>query len=217
MAVYSPAEAARIRELLPPFEDSAARRVIVQYTMEQIAEATESMQEWSPEDFLGNGYHAEVEHSLQSIAEEAAYQASRTSTATRDQMIRDLMSGAAVPEDFGIVVPESVIRHRLTMEEALTADTFHGSEACHAEVTVGPRGAVHVGRTETYRRNGRTQTWKRSPSRFSIPVKYGMYDAFRITDETPEDVHVGQPEDCQYGSLQSALQAARSATPTVTR
>jgi hypothetical protein len=30
------------------------------------------------------------------------------------------------------------------------------------------------------RRNGKTQTWKKSPERFSIPVKVGLRECFRI-------------------------------------
>lgn len=32
------------------------------------------------------------------------------------------------------------------------------------------------------RRNGAVKTWKRDPSRIEIPVKFGMYEAFRVTD-----------------------------------
>jgi hypothetical protein len=32
------------------------------------------------------------------------------------------------------------------------------------------------------RRNGQVKTWKRDPSRVEIPLKFGMYEAFRITD-----------------------------------
>lgn len=32
------------------------------------------------------------------------------------------------------------------------------------------------------RRNGKTETWKRSPERFSIPCKHGLYNYFYITE-----------------------------------
>lgn len=32
------------------------------------------------------------------------------------------------------------------------------------------------------RRNGRTQTWKRSPSRFEIPIKFRYRDTMRVTN-----------------------------------
>lgn len=96
----------------------------------------------------------------------------------------------------------------LTKAEAMTADVFHVAQSCHATVTVGPRGGITVGRTEVYRRNGRTQTWKTRPNDFSIPVKYGLKQAFRITDFDHEDFHVGRPEDCPKGTLKAALEGA---------
>jgi hypothetical protein len=39
------------------------------------------------------------------------------------------------------------------------------------------------GKVKTLRRNGKTQTWKRSPERFRIPVKYGLYEYGNITEE----------------------------------
>lgn len=33
------------------------------------------------------------------------------------------------------------------------------------------------------RRNGATQTWKRSPEKFRIPVKYGLYEYYNITEQ----------------------------------
>jgi hypothetical protein len=38
------------------------------------------------------------------------------------------------------------------------------------------------GRYWKLRRNGATQTWKRDPSRFSIPVKAGLKSCARITE-----------------------------------
>lgn len=38
------------------------------------------------------------------------------------------------------------------------------------------------GRAANVRRNGKIQTWKRDESRISIPLKYGMYDAFRADE-----------------------------------
>jgi hypothetical protein len=35
----------------------------------------------------------------------------------------------------------------------------------------------------TVRRNGRTQTWKRDPARFEIPIKYRLRDCVRVTDK----------------------------------
>lgn len=34
------------------------------------------------------------------------------------------------------------------------------------------------------RRNGKTKVWKTRPNDFQIPVKHGMYDYGKITDQT---------------------------------
>lgn len=36
------------------------------------------------------------------------------------------------------------------------------------------------------RRNGKTQTWKTRPAEFKIPVKYGLYEYFYITEKNCE-------------------------------
>ena len=57
----------------------------------------------------------------------------------------------------------------ITREQALTVDTFHENHETG-------------GKIYRWRRNGQTQTWKRSPERFRIPVKYGLYQYGQITD-----------------------------------
>jgi len=37
------------------------------------------------------------------------------------------------------------------------------------------------------RRNGKTKTWVRSPERFRIPVKYGIYEYFYIDETNAKD------------------------------
>lgn len=37
------------------------------------------------------------------------------------------------------------------------------------------------------RRNGATKYWKRNPERFRIPVKYGLYTCFYITELNVND------------------------------
>lgn len=37
------------------------------------------------------------------------------------------------------------------------------------------------GRCYTWRRNGQTQTWKRTPEKFRVPTKYGLYQYGDIT------------------------------------
>lgn len=42
------------------------------------------------------------------------------------------------------------------------------------------------GQMVTCRRNGKTKTWKTRPGKFKVPVKYGLYEYFYITDENAE-------------------------------
>lgn len=66
---------------------------------------------------------------------------------------------------------------RLTRQTALTARTFWHRTATYKD---GVR-PIEV------RRNGATKTWKRQPNKFQIPVKYGMYEYFYITDADAAD------------------------------
>lgn len=43
--------------------------------------------------------------------------------------------------------------------------------------------AMRNGRFWKLRRNGATQTWKRDPNRFSIPVKAGLKSCGRVTED----------------------------------
>lgn len=46
-----------------------------------------------------------------------------------------------------------------------------------------------------WRRSGNTKTWKRTPERFQIPVKHGLYDHSYITNE---DHNFYLPEECPH-------------------
>lgn len=76
----------------------------------------------------------------------------------------------------------------ITQEQADTASVFHVNEPVAARPCDSKRGP------ERWRRNGSTQRWKRTPERFSIPVKWGMYDYMRITNENADKFHTGA--DC---------------------
>jgi hypothetical protein len=67
----------------------------------------------------------------------------------------------------------------LTKDEAMTEQYFHQPASC--VYTVGPRGGITRKPVEV-RRNGKTKTWKRSPDRFALPVKYGLYVYDTITE-----------------------------------
>ena len=72
----------------------------------------------------------------------------------------------------------------LTREQALTV---HG---------VWSLTHVDSNGTPSYcRRNGATKTWKTRPAEFSMPVKYGMYEAFRIEHTDAENYTALSPED----------------------
>ena len=43
------------------------------------------------------------------------------------------------------------------------------------------------------RRNGKTKTWKRNPEKFQIPVKYGLYEYFYITNENAHEFSITNP------------------------
>lgn len=68
--------------------------------------------------------------------------------------------------------------YQLTLEDVLSPD--FGREQLYVQDDQGFMARV--------RRNGQVKTWKRDPSRVEIPVKFGMYDAFRITD--PSELYV---------------------------
>lgn len=77
----------------------------------------------------------------------------------------------------------------VTKEQAMVCDRFHytGRHACFRHV--GVRGGV-TERVTNVRRNGATKVWKRSPDRFSVPIKYGMYEYACITEGNCSDFHV---------------------------
>lgn len=93
----------------------------------------------------------------------------------------------------------------LDRDNAITAQYFHHGDDCAQSVTVGPRGGITYPRTESWRRNGRTQTWKSRPAGFRIPVKYGMYAYGQLIEADSERWHVGTAEDCEIGTLRASI------------
>lgn len=81
----------------------------------------------------------------------------------------------------------------LTKEQALMADEFHfvGNGGCSKHVGLRNGVKVHMVRV---RRNGATKTWKTKPNEWRLPVKYGMYDAYSITQRDAENYHTAA--DC---------------------
>lgn len=62
--------------------------------------------------------------------------------------------------------------YQLTLDDVLSPD--FGRQQLYTQDQQGFMARV--------RRNGKVRTWKRDPSRVEIPLKFGMYEAFRITD-----------------------------------
>jgi hypothetical protein len=101
---------------------------------------------------------------------------------------------------------------RLDSTNAATAQYFHHSEDCAQTVKVGPRGGLTYPRTELWRRNGATQTWKTRPGEFRVPVKYGLrgYGQLITADGAPYGPwHVGTAEDCELGTLRDSIATVR--------
>lgn len=67
----------------------------------------------------------------------------------------------------------------ISKQDALTANMFH-DEKCRK-----------------WRRNGATQTWKRSPERFRVPVKFGMYSYDQIWHHDADHIHLPGADNCK--------------------
>jgi hypothetical protein len=78
----------------------------------------------------------------------------------------------------------------VTKDEAIVATEFHYGEC---QVIHGKRGGQTSQRT-SFRRNGQTKTWVRSPEKFSIPVKRGLREYGYITDRNESGFHTA--EEC---------------------
>jgi hypothetical protein len=72
----------------------------------------------------------------------------------------------------------------ITLEQALTVQIFHHRTRRNAD-----------GTAQRFYRNGKTQTWKRRPWAFSVPVKRGLYSYGRLTQADAEDFLVMDPTD----------------------
>lgn len=85
----------------------------------------------------------------------------------------------------------------ITKHEAMTATEFHETTRCQR--LVGPRGGV-TAKPMVWRRNGRTQTWKRDGARFQLPVKRGLYEYAHLTESNAADfVVAGKCPVCHPG------------------
>ena len=71
----------------------------------------------------------------------------------------------------------------ITQEQADTATMFHSNLVKNSD-----------GSCQRWRRNGQTKRWKRTPERFKIPVKFGLYAYNYLTETDAPYFHV--EEDC---------------------
>lgn len=75
----------------------------------------------------------------------------------------------------------------ITKAEAMTAREFH-------EESIPCDGK----RSNRWRRNGKTQTWKTRPDEFRVPVKFGLRGYGNITELNASDFHTA--ENCPYNA-----------------
>jgi len=89
----------------------------------------------------------------------------------------------------------------ITKEQALTTNDFHENHS--AIIKIGPRGGKFPPKIYSWRRNGKTKTWKRSPERFQIPIKYGLRTCDYITEDNAHMFHAA--ENCPKMILETDL------------
>lgn len=77
----------------------------------------------------------------------------------------------------------------ITKDEAINLG--YGAELHYGNCSliIGPRGGRTIKETRV-RVSGRCQTWKTRPKEFRVPVKYGLYNSFAMTEYNAEDFHL---------------------------
>lgn len=84
----------------------------------------------------------------------------------------------------------------ITLELALTEDSFHYGKRALCK---------QLGKSERWRRNGATKTWKTRPGEFRIPIKHGLYTYGEITDRTAYMWHTS--DDCALNAKSDPMEA----------
>ena len=69
----------------------------------------------------------------------------------------------------------------INRQNAMTANNFEMHNSFNAD-----------GTPTRCRRNGKTKTWKRSPERFQIPVKHGLYEYGYITEDNANAFYIAE-------------------------
>lgn len=63
---------------------------------------------------------------------------------------------------------------------------YRDVEHCTAQFKKGPRGGLQY-KDHQYRVTGKLKTWKRTPNRFELPVKFGMYGDSDVISSSWQD------------------------------
>jgi hypothetical protein len=86
----------------------------------------------------------------------------------------------------------------ITKQQAI--DLPYGGEIHYGECKriVGPRGGETITQ-ERWRKSGQCKTWKRSPEKFRLPIKHGMYDNSYLDQTNCINFHLAS--DCPLGDL----------------
>ena len=86
----------------------------------------------------------------------------------------------------------------MTVKQALNlryGEEIHYTGHNNCYVLRGPRGGVRKDVVQKWRINGQTKTWKRTPGKFSIPIKHGLYAFTYLDNENCEFFH--SSKDCK--------------------
>ena len=73
----------------------------------------------------------------------------------------------------------------ITKEQALTCTSFKQTKAIltHEPQHLKQVASYQLDKPINWRANGKCKTWKRSPERFQLPIKHGLYSYGYITEE----------------------------------
>lgn len=86
------------------------------------------------------------------------------------------------PRDY--LLQQPVDPHEVNAESAMTPSVFYHRTKKYAR----SEQPIQV------RRMGRTKRWVRQPDKFSVPVKYGMYDSFYIDNRNASEWMIALPQ-----------------------
>ena len=77
----------------------------------------------------------------------------------------------------------------ITLDQAKAlkhGDTLHGGRC---SLRTGPRGSKSY-KILRFRVTGQLKLWKRSPEKFELPIKYGLYSYGKLTEKNAHEFHI---------------------------